>query len=142
MSALPPIQSINVEHVIQSDGSIDARKFLFAINQFMGSVCAALNRGIAVGENTAWQLKDVPIQTGATVDGSFPQLFALEKWMPPIPAAVICVGAKNLTTPSTIFYEPPQVDWEPVGDWRVRLRYVSGLDVSTKYLLKLLIIGR
>lgn len=65
MAALPPLQSLSKEAVLAADGSIDAERFLYALNQFVGPTYGALNRQLTFGENFAAVLKTVRVVTPA-----------------------------------------------------------------------------
>ncbi len=143
MAALPPLQSIIAEHVTNADGTLDPQRLLFVLNQFMGAVYSALNRGIALGANILAEVKELPLfTTAATVEATFPMYLTMSAGMPPNPKGVWVAYAKNRTNTSTLFYSPPTVDWEPVGDGRIRIKYLSGLDASTKYQVGLFVWGK
>lgn len=143
MSALPPVQSLVKEHLLTADGQLDPERLLFGLNQFMGSVYAALNRGIALGENIMAEVKEIsPFTTGATVESTFPLFVTMSKGMPAIPRAAWLVNPRNLTSPGTIFYSPPSATCEWVGDGRIRIPFISGLEASTRYAAALFIWGK
>lgn len=53
MATLPPLQSLAKEHLLTPDGELDTDRLLNGVNQFMGSVHGALNKGLTLNDNAA-----------------------------------------------------------------------------------------
>lgn len=110
---------------------------------YLTYICQQLNRRLAAVEAlgnlvpiTAYTHSLVAAQftTAADPGATWPVTVA----MPAGGTVTGCkvVRARNLTAPTSIFQEPPQVFWGPNGSG-LDILYCSGLDGATEYLLNL-----
>lgn len=138
MAALPPIKQVRMEDILKSDGSPDMEKLVAVLNQFMGAVHNAFNRQLTFDQNFRAQIKVLPVQTGPTVDGSFPITFALDGITHFRGAVVLSV--RDMGSDSTSLTTGASAQVIPTGRGQAEVRYISGLDANSRYQVVLLLI--
>lgn len=123
------------------DGKFSAERAAESVNRLSRAFREAMTHGLSA-ENLRVQDVELTLQTGAAVATSFPlPAIDLERHMPAKPATVRVLQRRNLTTPASTFTTASDVDWQATGARQVSVRYITGLAVSTKYLLTLRIEG-
>lgn len=139
MASVPTID-FRPEDVTEG-GAVSAQKVADALNRMNRLYREAMSHGITA-DNLRVQDVTLTLQTGAAVATSFP-LAAIElaAFMPATPKGVRVMARSNLTSPTTTFTTASGVDWIPTGERKVSIRYISGLAVSTKYLITIRIEG-
>lgn len=134
MARLPPISRIVKEDFPNEPW---AEKLLWPLNRFMENVVSALNRTLTFNENLAAQTKQISFTTASPVGSTFPIRFS-----PSTPARVSDVWISSLRradgqTMTSAF----GLDWSLDNSNSVQLNYISGLDPSTSYVIRLCVLS-
>lgn len=134
MATPPPIKQIKLEDVITGDGSLDAEKFVFILNQFMLSVSNALNRGLTY-DNFRSQLVTLKFRTKAAVEDTFPIYFKLDQGIQTISSATVERAIdKSTTAGQFVNGVVAQVVTSTKGG---EVRFITGLDPDKFYEINL-----
>jgi hypothetical protein len=142
MATPPNIRRIRSEDFeAEYQGLIE--KLSYSINEFMDQTIFVLD-GKVDFRNLNQQTVDVTIRTTATneVDGTI--LNAPSSIRTSIKGKVVgvyCIDAKNLQNPNIIPRSQPFISFT-IGEGRVDILKVSGLQNNSQYTLKLLLIGQ
>lgn len=66
MAALPPISSLTMEQMLDSEGALDSEKLIHGLNQYMGANYQALNRGLTFQQNFPATIREARITVPAS----------------------------------------------------------------------------
>lgn len=120
---------------VPGDGFEWFKRGLAQLTSFMTDTASALDRGIS-GENLRRQEKVLDVDTGASVDASFPISFNVT--MGAVPKEVR-VGQVRVVTPGGSVASAPGIWWELTSGSVVKVNKIFGLNPSTRYQITLLV---
>lgn len=139
MARLPLIRRISREDIQEAPNWIE--RLLFPLNQFMETVYQALNKDLTFSENIRSQTAEVTFETSAAYDGTVANFTTvqLQRSLPARAQGILLLQiAENASSPSPID-GPVYVDWLD-NNGVISINHVSGLNASTSYVMRLLII--
>lgn len=107
-------------------------------NPFYRDTVGLLSRGLTVNANFKGGIIRVPVKVPADPEDAFP-LFQTLPFTGPC-GWVACGGARVLAG-TTLRTAPVVTDWEQSGPNQIKINYITGLDSSTTYELRLLVLA-
>jgi len=133
MSDLPPITRIKFDDV--TDAPKWFEPFLDKLNQELEYLRAAFDKGITLAGNVEGMLKELQIRTRANYEtGEFTEI-RFDSGVPGKLNACDVKQAIDLADPTAVLAGPLSADWRDAAG-QVRIRYVSGLRPSRRYLVR------
>lgn len=113
------------------------RKGLSQLSSFMNDTALGLDKKLNRAENFQSQRYDLTLQTGSTVDASFPLRFNCT--LGAVPESVV-VGQIRVLEPGTgTVASAPGVWWDLDEGSVIKINKIFGLNASTKYQITLLV---
>ncbi len=108
-----------------------------------GDLLAALNANADALSDVAASIrqlgrptKDILVHTRDPVEDTFPMFVKFDQ----PPKGLVVIWPQNLTTPTALFYEPVAIDFVRRAGG-INIRYISGLDVSSRYKITVEVIN-
>lgn len=141
MASLPPIRRITKEDL--RDAPDWVQFLLYPLNTFMGSVYSALDANLTLGDNVAgsgsitlsFKTRSDYLTASPLKDGWESQNVASPMRYKP---KNVVIGQLSETEKYSIITEPVSLHWDYLNG-SIRVKYISGLQPSTKYKVSLLI---
>ena len=140
MANTPPIRRIYTQDVINSDGTIDAERLLYPMNQFLEATSSILDGRIEFDENIATQIKKLSFTTSSTYlsAGTFTAIpFTLSISNKPRGVLLLDVSKKDDAT--AIIKDPVSIQWSQSND-KININFITGLDDSTSYNITVMVV--
>ncbi len=132
MSAPPKPTVLSKEDYPSEAEWID--RLLAPLNSFMTSTVTALTKGLTIDENLQAQIQELTFTTTNPVTDGFPLYFSVKSGGRP---RTVTVGfCEDVASPTTAFTTAVFPTWSFTPDGRVKISYISGLTVSTKYRIR------
>lgn len=132
MSGVPPVKRIQAKDV---PGSPAWTERLYALlNQQFDFLVAAFAKGITIQDNVRGLYKDLQITTGADYDDGVFTVVSFETGLTDVLECRVC-QVIDRDFPDAVLSGPFSCDWR-ASSGRVSIRWVSGLEVSHRYFLR------
>lgn len=137
MAKLPTIKQVTREDLRDAPDWIE--KLLTPLNQFMGSVYQALNGDLSIGANVRGSVRELRVTTSATYDtGDFPEVeFASGLNVKATSCQVAQISV--FTDPEAVITGGVFAHWAERSG-RIVIKYIAGLENSTKYTVRFLVL--
>lgn len=111
-------------------------KLLVPLNRFMESVSSALSRNLSLADNLAARVVELDVDVPATPADAWPKFINCGVSQP---IGMQLLRVKQRTGAPVALTGAVSVDWEPVGDGRLKVKAVEGLTASTNYRVTLVV---
>lgn len=140
MASLPPVRRITKEDLRDAPDWIN--NLLYPLNTFMEAVYSALDANLTLGDNVAGAVSTISFTTRTDYLTASPLTdgFVTQNVSNPLkykPRAVI-VGQVIETEKFKTITDPVNIHWDYLNG-SIRIKYVTGLEVSKKYEINLLV---
>jgi len=138
--AQPPIRKIYTQDVVDGDGNVDGDRLLYPLNLFMESTYTLFDGDIQFGENIASQMNVITFTTESdytSADNFIPVSYL--KSMRKRPEGVVVLQTQVESNINTVITNPVTVHWNETTTG-INISFVTGLDDSTAYSIRLLTI--
>lgn len=138
MASLPKIYKILMED-LGADVPPFIRKMLSPLNTFFESIYSALNKDITFKENIRSEYRDIIVSTSSTYTSG--NDFQKIKFKNPLKSTIDTILIAQIREDNDNFtsvYKPTSVSWVEYNR-EITIHFISGLDDSKSYRVKLLI---
>lgn len=140
MAKLPPIRLIRLEDLQGADASV--KKLVAILNPFVENVYRAINRGLTFQENIAASIQTLTFRTSSTYEASDTfEPIVFETTFNQRPAGVMLLQLFKTESPEAVLKEASTItDWRELSTGQVSIRFISGLEDSTRYTARVLVV--
>lgn len=137
MAKLPSIKRILREDLKEAPSWVE--RLIYPLNLFIEQIYSALNKNITFQDNIAAAFKELTFTTKATYSSNDWESISFQSGLRTKVSGVVLLQITPLDGTYSAIFSAAQVSWyESQGT--IIINYVSGLENSTKYQIKLLII--
>lgn len=139
MSNLPEQRRLLMEDFSDVDGDWIER-LIYPINEFNEQVYNVLNKGINIQDNVQGSVQTVSFTTSGTYTTLNTFTPVILSWAFKTKPVALTIGQIFTTNSSSIITKPTVVtDWYLSGPGSISVRFITGLEDSTKYTVTFII---
>lgn len=113
-------------------------KLLRPLNEFMERVYQTLDRGVAFGENVASSVREIEFRTDALYSSGEFDVVSFQSGLRTRAQACVPLQAFQMSDNDPVLSGPVWFDWRE-NRGQVQIRWISGLNDSTRYRIRVLV---
>lgn len=136
MAFLPTVKSIRRED-IGPDAPDWVDNLLGPLTTFMEAIYSALNKQITFQENIACTIREFQFSTSSTYTTGDFEVITFPSGLKTKPIGCMILQILN-TSNASVIKQAVSLHWEDLSG-TITIRYISGLDDSTKYSMRVLV---